>query len=190
MYNQPRQCHDANRHSELLCFRCSKNAFASKRPRELFFTKLALTGLRASEILGLRVSDCDLTRSLIFVRQTAWEGQIVRVTKTEGSRNSVPMPSAIKERLTEYLRTHKHELLFVNRNGRPHSRNKIVQKVLYPVLDKLSIERKGRRIGLHAFRHGLASMLIDSASPAVAQRQVRHKYDARNLWTRYREWAL
>jgi len=149
-------------------------AFKGKRPWDLFFTMVALTGLRASEILGLRVRDCDLKRSLIFVRQIAWEGKIIRGTKTEESKNSVPMPSAVKEKLVEYLRTHKHELLFVNRRGRPYSRNKVVQKVLHPVLDKLGIERKGRRVGLHAFRHGLASMLVDSESTAVAQRQLRH----------------
>jgi integrase len=156
-------------------------AFKGERPWDLFFTMVALTGLRASEILGLRVRDCDLKRSLIFVRQIAWEGKIIQGTKTEESKNSVPMPSAVKEKLAEYLRTHKHELLFVNRRGRPYSRNKVVQKVLHPVLEKLGIERKGRRIGLHAFRHGLASMLVDSASTAVAQRQLRHSDAATTL---------
>ena len=47
---------------------------------------LAVTGLRASEILGLRVKDCNFGRSLIFVRQTAWEGKIIQGTKTEGSK--------------------------------------------------------------------------------------------------------
>jgi integrase len=50
----------------------------------------------------------------------------------------------------------------------------IVQRVLHPVLDKLGIERRGRHVGFHAFRHGLASMLVDSAGAAVAQRQLRH----------------
>jgi hypothetical protein len=34
--------------------------------------------------------------------------------------------------------------------------------------------RKGRRIGLHAFRHALASLLVQSTGAAVAQRQLRH----------------
>jgi integrase len=156
-------------------------AFAGRQPWDLFFMMLALTGLRASEILGLRVKDCDLKRSLIFVRQTAWEGKIILGTKTENSKNSVQMPSEIKKKLAAYLLTHQHDLLFVNRRGRPYSRNKIVEKVLHPILDVLGIERKGRRIGLHAFRHGLASMLIDSAGAAVAQRQLRHSDAATTL---------
>jgi hypothetical protein len=63
-----------------------------------------------------------------------------------------------------------HELLFVNRRGRPYSRNKVVQKVLHPVLDKLGIKRKGHRIGLHAIRYGLASLLVDSASGVGLQK--------------------
>src|SRR5258708_11510186 len=33
---------------------------------------------------------------------------------------------------------------------------------------------QGRRIGLHAFRHTLSSILLDVAAPTVAQRQLRH----------------
>jgi integrase len=149
-------------------------AFKGKRPWDLFFTMLALTGLRASEILGVRVSDLDFTKSLIKIKQTAWEGKIIQGTKTAESKRSVPMTTEIKKKLAEFLPDHKPELLFVNRRGRPYSRNKVVQKVLHPVLDQLGISRKGRRIGLHAFRHGLASMLIDSASTVVAQRQLGH----------------
>ncbi len=50
----------------------------------------------------------------------------------------------------------------------------IDQKVHHPVFDKLGTEREGRRIGFPAFRRGPTSMLIDSAAPAVAQRQLRH----------------
>lgn len=50
----------------------------------------------------------------------------------------------------------------------------MVQQVLQPVVDKLEISRKGRRIGLHAFRHTVASKLLQTASAAVAQRQLRH----------------
>jgi integrase len=119
------------------------------------------------------VIDCDLDRRLIFVRQTAWEGRIIQGAKTEASKNSVPMPSLVRELLEQYLRTHTQELLFANRKGGPYRRDKIVANILHPVLDRLGIPRKGR-VGFHAFRHGLASMLADIAAPAVAQRQLRH----------------
>ena len=53
-------------------------------------------------------------------------------------------------------------------------RNKIVQTVLHPALDTLVISPKGKRVGLHAFRHTLASMLLQTTGVAVAQRQLRH----------------
>ena len=49
-----------------------------------------------------------------------------------------------------------------------------MQTVLHPALDKLGISRKGKRVGLHAFRHTLASMLLQTTGVAVAQRQLRH----------------
>lgn len=91
------------------------------------------------------------------------------------------MPSIVSKKLSEYLTTHKHELLFVNQRDRPYSRNHIVERKLHPVLDRLGIERRGRHVGLHAFRHGLASMLVDSAGVAIAQRQLRHSDAATTL---------
>jgi hypothetical protein len=155
--------------------------FAGRKLWELFFTILALTGLRSGEILGLRVADCDLNHGLIFIKQTACEGKIHDRPKTKVSRNSVQMASRAKELLGEYLVGHTHDFLFVNRNGRAFSRNKVVEKILRPALDALGIERKGRRIGLHAFRHGHGSMLVEHANAAVAQRQLRHAHASTTL---------
>ena len=44
-------------------------SFAGRKPWDLFFTLLATTALRASEILGLRVEDLDFETSTIHVRQ-------------------------------------------------------------------------------------------------------------------------
>ena len=65
--------------------------------------------------------------------------------------------------------------LFVTRNGRPPSSNKVVEYHLWTILDALGIPR----CGLHAFRHAHTSLLLDSgATPKVVQRQLRHS-DAR-----------
>jgi len=155
-------------------------AVTGRKIWDAFFTLLALTGLRASEILGLRVEDADFDNNQIHVRQAAWHGQIQTV-KTEESENCVPMPPVLREKLQAYLVGHNHELLFVNRRGRPYSRNKVVQTVLHPLLDKLGIAHKGKRAGLHAFRHCLSSLLLQSTGVAVAQRQMRHADPATTL---------
>jgi integrase len=148
-------------------------AFAGRKPWDAFFTLVAMSGLRASEIIGLRVEDLDFEQNIIHVRQAIVLGE-VGTTKTDGSENSIPMTPLVREKLQAHLANHTHELVFANSRRHHYSRDKIVSKVLHPVLDKLAISRKGRRVGLHAFRHTLTSMLLQSTGVAVAQRQMRH----------------
>ena len=116
--------------------------FEGRRPWDTFFLLLACTGLRASEILGLRVCDLDFSRRQIHIRQSCWHGKI-QTLKTKGSKKPIPMTSHVEAALRGYLVGHTHELLFVNGRGRPYSRNKIVQTILHPALDALGIRRKG-----------------------------------------------
>jgi len=65
--------------------------------------------------------------------------------------------------------------LFATRNNRPPSSNNVVEYRLWPILDVLDIPR----CGLHAFRHSVASVIVDAGySPEVAKQQLRHT-DAR-----------
>jgi integrase len=87
------------------------------------------------------------------------------------------MPKELEQRLRARLKMHdgQGELLFTNRRGRPFSANKLREKQLHPLLEKLGIERGG----FHSMRHGApSSLLADGATPAVVQRQLRHS-DAR-----------
>lgn len=146
-----------------------------KRPKwHMFFTMLALTAIRSNEILGLRREDLDFDNDLIHIRQGSWEGNIQTV-KIEASENPIPMPPRLKKLLQAYLVNHPHQLVFANKKGEPLRRGRIVERVLHPILDKLGIPREGRRIGLHAFRHTLASVLLKTSGVIVAQRQLRHK---------------
>jgi integrase len=148
---------------------------------EPFGTILAVTavlGLRIGEVLALRVSDVDLARRIVRVRQSVDAAtRTVQAVKSTASSADVPMPSQLEGRLRKHLQTHdgKTDLLFVNRNGRPFSANKLREKVLHPLLEKLGIPRGG----FHSMRHGAASALLaDGATPAVVQKQLRHS-DAR-----------
>jgi hypothetical protein len=46
------------------------------------------------------------------------------------------MTPALKAKLQVHLVNHMHELVFVNRRSRPFSRNKVVETVLQPALEK------------------------------------------------------
>src|SRR5580700_1991272 len=85
------------------------------------------------------------------------------------------MPSALEPTLRTYLLHWKPNaagILFATRDGkRPRSRANVVRVGLWPVLRKLGIPRTG----LHAFRHGLATELVEASVPVtVLQGQLRH----------------
>jgi hypothetical protein len=90
---------------------------------------------------------------------------------TELPRDFPILFSDIKTLIDRGLGIVKSDLLFVNRNRRAFSANKLREKQLHPLLVKLCIPRGG----FHSMRHGAASALLaDGATPAVVQRQLRH----------------
>jgi len=102
-----------------------------------------------------------------------WYGK-AQTVKSKASEAPVVMPDALVAMLKQFMtswRPNPEQYLFVNRNGRPYSQNKIVEYGLWPVLDALGIERAG----MHAFRHCHASLLIHvGANTAVTRDQMRH----------------
>jgi integrase len=159
---------------------------ASKEPYSTMFAVLGMTGLRAGEMLGLKVSDLDFTRNVIHVRRSIDSRTKKEQTpKSRGSASDVPMPRALAKRLREFLRVGYREnpngYLFVNRNSNPYSIGKVTEYGLWPALENLKIERAG----LHAFRHAAASEMLEQGAPlTVVQRQLRHR-DARTTLQKY-----
>jgi integrase len=146
---------------------------AAPEPFGTILATTAVLGLRIGEVLALRVGDVDLTRRIVRVRQSVDAAtRTVQAVKSRASSADLPLPSQLETRLRKHLRTHgQTDLLFVNRDGRPLSANKLREKVLHPLLEKLGIPRGG----FHSLRHGAASALLaDGATPAVVQRQLRH----------------
>jgi integrase len=142
-------------------------------PWRVFFILLTMTGMRAGEALGLQWADIDFDHHCLHIRRSAWYGK-AQSTKSKGSAAPITLPAALAAVLTEYQEEWKPNpegYLFVTRNGRPPSSNKVVQYQLWPILDALGIPR----CGLHAFRHSVASFILDAGySIEVAQEQLRH----------------
>lgn len=159
---------------------------AAKEPYSTMFAVLGMTGLRAGEMLGLKVSDLDFTRKVIHVRRSIDSRTRQEQTpKSRGSASDVPIPWALERRLLEFLRVGYREnlngYLFANRKCNPYSIGKVTEYGLWPALEKLKIERAG----LHAFRHAAASELLEQGAPlTVVQRQLRHR-DARTTLQKY-----
>jgi integrase len=149
----------------------------AEEPWHTLFCILTMDGLRAGEALGLQWTDIDLDRGLLHVRRSAWYGRI-QTAKSSASETVLPIPHLLVMVLRHYhdvWTPNPQGFLFVTRNGRPPSSNKVVEYHLWTILDALGIPR----CGLHAFRHSHTALLLDSgATPKVVQRQLRHA-DAR-----------
>jgi integrase len=148
---------------------------AADEPLSTICFLLAVTGMRIGEVLALRGQDLDFHRKLINVRCSTYAGQI-GTPKSKASIADLPMPPPLESRLKKYLSSRHYRendlgLLFANRRGRPYSANKLREKKLRPLLTRLRIPLAG----FHAFRHAVASELIDSGAPiTVVQAQLRH----------------
>jgi len=149
----------------------------AQEPWRTMFCIFMMDGLRAGEALGLQWPDIDFERNLLHIRRSAWYGRL-QTAKSESSETVLPIPNPLLNVLKAYREQWKPNpqgFLFVTRNNRPPSSNKVVEYHLWPILDALEIDR----CGVHAFRHTHTALLFDSgATPKVVQRQLRHS-DAR-----------
>jgi integrase len=145
----------------------------AEEPFTTIFALAAMTAMRPGELLGLKVEDLDFEREVIFVRRSAWYSRL-QSPKNEGSIRVLPMPKPLTMRLKAYLtswRPNPAGLLFATGKGTPLCANNVVQRRLWPILDKLKIPR----CGLKAFRHTHATLLVDEGAPVtVAQAQLGH----------------
>lgn len=84
------------------------------------------------------------------------------------------MPRPLAGRVKAFLqRWHPNPVgsLFATTKGTPLCANKVVQRQLWPILDKIKIPRCGSKV----FRHMHASLLVNEGPPVtVAQAQLRH----------------
>jgi integrase len=152
---------------------------AAPEPYKTLFAVASGTGARAGEILALTVSDLNFEKKTISISKSADDNtRQIRQPKTDNSEATLPMPSALESVLQNYLANHwtpnLRSLLFPNRKGtHPRWRDNVVKYGLKPILKALKMPTK--EVGLHAFRHGLATELADQSAPLpVLQQQMRH----------------
>ncbi len=152
---------------------------ASPEPFKTLFAVAWSTGLRAGEILALTLNDLDFNHKTVRVNKSLDDAtREVRQPKTPKSISTLPMTTDLEAKLRDYIRSfwkpNPAQILFPNRKGtRPRSRDNVVRVGLKPILKKLGMP--GHDVGLHAFRHGLATELAEASVPlTVLQKQLRH----------------
>ena len=138
---------------------------------------LAETGVRAGEIGALSVANLLLDQGAIRISQSVWHGKIQTVKSKKGNRICEISPLLV-EHLHRYVRTWKSNrlgLLFPTRNGTPRDTDTVRKRNLYPLLEKLRIER----CGFHAFRHGNATVMDQEQVPMATRQNRLGQSDAR-----------
>jgi len=125
------------------------------------------TGLRASELRGLRWDDVDLKRGEIHVRQRADKWNAIGAPKSKAGTRTVPLPPTLVSILREWKLACPPGplgLAFPNKVGGVEDRNYIVTKGLHPAMVKAGLVTKDGKVkypGLHALRHFYASWCLN-----------------------------
>jgi integrase len=136
------------------------------RWRPLLLTAI-FTGMRASELRGLRWADVDLKHGEIRVRQRADRFNVMGQPKSAAGQRTVPLPPIAISTLREWkLACPKGDLdlVFPNGIGRIESHANIVNRALGPVQIAAGVVTKSGKpkyTGLHSLRHFYASWCIN-----------------------------
>jgi integrase len=150
---------------------------SAAEPQKTYYWILAETGIRCGEACGLPTRNLLLDIEAIKVDQKVWHGKIETVKSKKGNRLCEISPQ-LAEHLRGYLRTWRPNrlgLLFATNNGTPWDADLVRKRKLYPLLEKLGVER----CGFHAFRHGNETVMDGEGVPmATRQNRLGHS-DAR-----------
>jgi integrase len=136
------------------------------RRRALLLTAI-FTGLRSSELRGLRWADIDLKRAVLHVRQRADRYRQMGRPKSAAGERTIPLPPLLLNTLREWkLACPKSErdLTFCNGRGNPDDWKEIVHDSYRPAQVAAGVvDARGRAKygGLHALRHFYASWCIN-----------------------------
>jgi integrase len=132
-------------------------------------------GLRVSEIVALQWRDFDFPGLTLLIQRSVVHGRIGDV-KTEYSRDSVPLDTAV----VEALMPHKERPSLRQRvgysptrsPGKPYHQEEIQKKHIRKAGIAAGI---GGEIGWHTFRHSYRSWLDDTGAPLTVQKELmRH----------------
>lgn len=153
-------------------------AAASGRYRPLVLT-LLFTGLRSSELRGLRWQDVELDRGVLHVRQRTDRYLAQGAPKSASGRRTLPLPPLVVNALREWRlacprREGDLDLVFPTGAGRPEHHANVISRAWKPTQVAAGVtvptgerDEAGQPIlaakysGLHAARHWHASWLIN-----------------------------
>jgi len=166
----------------------------TKDAERIFFWLAAETGLRAGELIALRVSDVDVEKLAVEVSKAIWNGSEDN-PKTEAAFRSVCLSSRLGSQLKEYLAERTDGYLFQTSSGNPWDASNVLERKLNTLLERLEIpkidikllakfvgkdrtieqatrsEKRAASLGLHSFRHTMATAMDSLGIPQQIRKQ-------------------
>lgn len=136
-----------------------------------YLTVRFLTGMRTGEIHGLKWKYVDFEHRQILVRET-WVRGRVEYTKTDGSQREIAMSAPVYDALVEQQRrTGDQDYVFCTTNGAPLDNDNFTNRVWYPLLRHLELEKRRP----YQTRHTCATLwLAAGENPEWVARQLGH----------------
>ena len=145
----------------------------------------AMTGMRASEVRGLRWSDVNLKAGEVHVRQRADKGGNIGSPKSSAGTRTIPLPGYVVQALKDWQPSVVNlasgtpdGLVFPNPKGKPLALSSIIRVGLIPAVRRAGLlvpvgdRKRGAKefcvngmipkyAGMHALRHFYASWCIN-----------------------------
>jgi integrase len=174
---------------------------------QAFFWLAAETGLRAGELIALRVSDVDLKSLSLEVSKAIWNGE-EHNPKTEAGYRSICISSRLGAQLAAYIGDRTEGFLFRTAAGNPWGASNVLERKLNTLLDRLNIpkidpmllgkivgkdrtvdqatrsEKRAASLGLHSFRHTNATAM-DSLGIPQQLRKLRLGHSGNSVTENY-----
>ncbi len=157
-------------------------AATNETERPLILTAIT-TGLRPSELRGLRWRDIDLAAGTVTVRQRADQWGQIGPPKSEAGKRTIPIPPELVSELKAWkLRSpiSQLDLAFPSSTGTPQWHSNLLRRMFFPLqvragLSESKVDATGkpvvdeesqpvltRKYGFHSLRHAAASGWIES----------------------------
>ena len=139
---------------------------------------LALTGIRAGELLALRWKNIEFLRKRITITHSLYRRKL-QTTKSEASDREIGLSRALEQVLLEHrgLAQFKgdDDFVFCRADGTPLDPDSLRRSGIYPALKAAGVQYVKRASGCHAFRHLVGSVIHkETGSLKLAQEQLGH----------------
>lgn len=150
-----------------LAFEIKALLAASKGKARVFLMTAIFTGMRASELRGLRWSDISFDKAEIRVRQRADATLEIGSPKSKKGQRTIPIVTPLVDALKlwkEECPKGSADLVFPNGAGNVEYHANIIKRVLHPTMIAAGLTLESgepKYSGLHSLRHFYASWCIN-----------------------------